>query len=281
MYGEPLDNTQRMFEIRSPPHLDLIDILTEAEYFRFLSYQERSSLSGVPNPEGYRSTFVAMGRRSGKSHLALFMLAYEAYLHSERGGNYSSMVLAQNHDMGRLLTTGFRSIIGREQLVTRETPYHISCSQESSLSDFYFRDIHRAISASSVGYDSLVFDEMAHARPTSDTFEWSDFLPSGKLLAISSPNGHDPLFHHQCNLYRNRNDALVLQIPTWESNPNVISYVVEEHGRGEHTFDSEYGASFNSTFVPESEESVVYDEGEPLEGPTKSRFQIIEEEFSS
>jgi hypothetical protein len=278
LYGEELDSRDRTIEVRpTGSGFDQPVSLTEFEYLRFLQAQNRISIRGEPDPSGYRSSVLAMGRRSGKSHLIAFMHAYEAFALEESQGNYVSTTLAPSADMARNLARYFRDIVAQTQTITRETQNIVTLlSSTERCGTFQFVGSHRPPLNR---LDSLVVDEAAYQGLTPEIFNrtLSPYLaPNRRLTFISTPNGHDPFFsffYHTA-----ASSTLALRIPTWEANPelNLDSIFMTP------AFDRDFGASFDAPAVSvgsmwRPEEEVVEDSSPEVQGPLKSRFHIIEE----
>lgn len=100
--------------------------------------------------------------------------------------------------------------------------------------------------------DTVIYKAM---MPSLSTFMDDEGNPFGKAVFISSPNGKRG---HMYNIYvssRDDRNTLVLNIPSWWSNPNklVPQLLISEKKKSELSFRQEYGAEFvekETTFVP-------------------------------
>lgn len=79
-YNLPLDNEQKCIQLRSFPHDEEGQYLTEWEYAQYLINQKRTNLITPENDETVPSELLlACGRRGGKTFIASIISAYEAY----------------------------------------------------------------------------------------------------------------------------------------------------------------------------------------------------------
>ena len=78
-YGLPLDNENKVLNIRSFPYDSKGKSFTETEYARFLIEQNRTNLNSFDEVIKRIELVLVCGRRSGKTFIASIITSYEAY----------------------------------------------------------------------------------------------------------------------------------------------------------------------------------------------------------
>ena len=298
VYGEPFrpgnDGIQTRDDLgHGPPSHH-----NEEEYLRYLRRRERSS-TDTQTSLGFTTTVLALGRRSGKSHLNTLIQFYSIHLfESLEQARFTCMDFSPTQEMARMSHRALRDLLSEHMLLQRETrdslEVSLSGGKTVTFRFFSFGEILRQSRGSTldlVTVQELGFESNNQGREAIEAI-MPAFGQHTRLILTSTPNGRRGSFWYFYQTAMRQPNWLALRIPTWEAYPNITEAQLEEIWRADPIrFEGDFGANFvDPALLPQPvmmtpnrwrdspPVALPVREEVPLP-PPRSRYQILLEEL--
>ena len=287
IYGIPLDDTE--FDITIYMRSSWVkQRFTQRQYVQWLYLTFRANVDlSAQEPKEYKESFLAIGRRSGKSLMSALIALYDAYVLLQIGDPHAYYNISPSNpinitmfgtckDQASLLLSEVNGLLAATLPLVDNFPVTATRSfiKFGEFSEKGKVCIHTKSSAArsirGMGMITVIMDEIAHYSDNgvpSGGEVYTAALPAvagyapwdhkkkkttgpsdGKIVAMSSPL-FGSYFHERFESMREDKHSLFMQIPTWEMMPDITPSELSEYRSkyGEKVFLVEFGAEFLDT----------------------------------